>query len=100
MAVPPPPGLSLEPDVRVINVLVGAMQGPPGPPGPPGGDTFTHTQDAAASTWIITHGLGRFPSVSVVDSAGSVVLGSVKYTSDSVVRIEFSAAFSGRAYLN
>lgn len=36
MAVPPPPGLSLEPDVRVISVLVGAMQGPPGAQGPQG----------------------------------------------------------------
>lgn len=80
-------------------VLVGP-QGPPGPPGAPGGGTYTHTQASPAAVWFITHGLGRRPSVTVVDSAGTVVIGNVAYTSDDTVAITFSGAFSGAAYLN
>ena len=73
--------------------------GPPGPPGP-GLSTFTHTQAVPASVWTITHNLGRRPSVTVVDSAGSVVICDPTYTSDDQVVITFAAPFSGHAYLN
>lgn len=80
-------------------VLVGP-QGPPGPPGAPGGATYTHVQASPAAAWFITHGLGRRPSVTVVDTAGTVVIGGVAYTSDDTVTVTFSGAFSGAAYLN
>ena len=80
-------------------VLVGP-QGPPGPPGAPGGATYTHVQATPAASWSITHGLARRPSVTVVDTAGTVVIGNVAYTSDDTVTITFSGAFSGAAYLN
>ena len=50
--------------------------------------------------WEIEHNLLEFPSVSVVDSAGSVVIGDVIYISDSKLLIKFNAAFAGKAYLN
>ena len=59
----------------------------------------THTQNTPSSTWTITHSLGGNPSVTVVDSANSVVVGEVTYVDTSTVRIEFSGAFSGYAYL-
>ena len=58
-----------------------------------------HTQSAASSTWSITHALGGRPSVTVVDSSGTVVIGEVAYNSDTSVTILFSSAFSGFAYL-
>ena len=61
---------------------------------------FVFTQSSPSSTWNITHNLGRRPSVTVVDSAGSVVIGEVTYTSDNALTIQFSAGFSGQAYLN
>lgn len=64
-------------------------------------DTFyTHNQIAASSKWTITHNLNRFPSVTVVDSAGSVVVGEVNYISSNIIDITFQGAFSGKAYLN
>ncbi len=77
-------------------------QGPAGPQGDPGlsGANYVHAQMVPAATWNITHNLNRYPSVTVVDSAGSVVIGAVTYVSPDVVSIEFSAAFSGNAYLN
>ncbi len=65
-----------------------------------GGSTYVHTQSSPAATWTISHNLGRRPSVTVVDSAGSVVIGEVTYLSDNSLRVEFSAGFSGQAYLN
>ena len=62
--------------------------------------TYTHTQASPSSVWVVTHNLNCFPSVTVVDSAGSVVFGEVEYISASVVRITFAAAFGGKAYLN
>ena len=62
--------------------------------------TYTHSQDAASSTWAIVHNLGRKPSVTVVDSGGNVQIGDVLYNSDNQITVSFSAAFGGYAYLN
>lgn len=75
--------------------------GPPGPTGPPGGGTtYIFHQDTPATVWTITHNLGNYPSVTVIDSGGSEVLGSPNYVSGNQVVLTFSAAFSGTAYLN
>jgi hypothetical protein len=58
-----------------------------------------HAQGAASTTWTITHTLGGKPSVTVVDSADTVVVGEVTYNSNSVVVVNFTSAFSGFAYL-
>ena len=58
-----------------------------------------HTQGTVSSTWTISHSLGGRPSVTVVDSAGTVVFGEVQYLSNTQVRVIFSAPFSGSAYL-
>lgn len=58
-----------------------------------------HTQASPSASWSITHALGGFPSVMVVDSAQTVVIGEVTYNSNSSVTVEFSAPFSGYAYL-
>lgn len=76
-------------------------QGPQGIPGPPGpGKTFVFLQPVAASEWVIKHNLGRFPSVTVVDSAGNTAVGAYSYINDNIVVLDFSAPFAGAAYLN
>ena len=60
---------------------------------------FTHTQSSTSASWTITHTLNGYPSVTVVDSAGTVVIGEVKYDSTSQVTISFEAAFAGKAHL-
>ena len=54
-----------------------------------------HTQ-----LWKIKHNLNKYCSVSVVDSAGNVVVGDVNYIDKGNIEISFSAAFAGKAYLN
>lgn len=63
-------------------------------------ETFVHTQIEATKEWIISHPLNKHPAVAVVDSAGSIVIGEVDYISKSIVRLRFTAEFSGKAYLN
>ena len=61
---------------------------------------FTFTQATAQSVWNITHNLGKFTSVSVIDSAGTNVIGQVDYTNNNELILTFTAAFAGVAYLN
>lgn len=60
---------------------------------------YVFSQSSPSNIWSITHGLGGRPSVTVVDSAGTMVIGEVTYISDSQVTVEFTAPFSGYAYL-
>ena len=60
---------------------------------------YVFNQASPSSTWNITHSLGGRPSVTVVDSAGTVVVGEVAYNSNTSVTVSFSAPFSGSAYL-
>lgn len=61
---------------------------------------YTHTQSVASNTWTINHNLGKYPSVMVVDSAGSVVIGDISYVTINQIIVYFSGTFSGKAYLN
>ncbi len=60
---------------------------------------YTHNQNLAAITWEVKHNLGRYPLVSVLDSAGTQVHGGVKHISKNELQITFSAAFKGTAQL-
>ncbi len=60
----------------------------------------THLQASAAAEWLVAHGLGKYPSATVVDSAGDQVEGDVRFIDANTLLITFSAAFSGRAHLN
>ena len=66
----------------------------------PTGGIYTHNQGSSSSTWVITHNLGYFPSVTVVDNGNNVVIGDVSYISANQVSISFSASFGGKAYLS
>jgi len=66
-----------------------------------GGDAFyEHIQIDPESVWTITHNLNKKPSVTVVDSAETVVVGEVEYLNNNSVQLTFVAAFSGKAYFN
>ena len=63
-------------------------------------ERYVHVQNEASSIWVVDHQMGRYPSVTVVDSAGTMVFGEVVYDNENQVTITFTAAFSGKAYLN
>lgn len=82
------------------NQGVQGVQGAPGPAGADGDRHHTHAQAIPSDTWVITHNLGKYPSVSVVDSSGGEVEGEVSHTNPNQLTVFFSAGFSGSAYLN
>ena len=61
---------------------------------------YTHNQNNAASTWNVTHNLGKYPSVSVVLSTGQQGIADVQYINKNELTITLLAAQSGKAYLN
>jgi len=62
--------------------------------------TFVFTQPSPSTTWVINHGLNKFPSVSVVNNNNILMYGNTTYTDKNNLTINFSAGFSGKAYLN
>ncbi len=111
-------------------VLDGGMAGPPGVPGadgvgiPTGGTTgqvlekssnadyataWTTNSGAdknfsqafiSQSTVVVAHNLGKYPAVTVIDSAGDEVEGFVDHNSTNQLTITFSASFSGTVICN
>lgn len=63
-------------------------------------ETTTFEQKTPEIEWHITHKMNKYPSCTVVDSAGSVVVGEVTYLDKANLVITFSGAFSGTCYLN
>lgn len=62
--------------------------------------TFVFEQGIASDVWNITHNLNKYPSVTVVDSAGNEVIAEVVYTDTNNCVVTMTAAFKGKAYLN
>lgn len=62
--------------------------------------TYIHNQSTASAEWTISHNLNKYPSVTVVDSAGTICEGTVTYIDPNTVVCNFNGAFSGTAYLN
>ena len=61
---------------------------------------YAYEQTVAAATWSITHNMGKYPSVTIVDSAGSAVVGDVLYIDENTLTVSFTGACLGYAYLN
>jgi len=86
-------------EVVKINFLM------PGPQGPAGADgtsdkTFTHIQSVVSASWTVTHNLGKMPSVTVLDSAGSEMLADVQHLSVNQCVITFLTATIGTVICN
>lgn len=65
-----------------------------------GASTNVYVKSAAEAVWDITHNLGKFPSIVILDSADDEVEGDIQYVNPNRVVITFSAALAGRAFLN
>ena len=62
--------------------------------------TYRHIQGVSSSTWVVEHNLNKYPSVTVQDSAGSIVIGEITYNNKNTITLTFSGAFSGEAHFN
>lgn len=68
--------------------------------GTSGTSRYVHDQAEPSDEWHVTHNLHCFPSVTVVDTANSIVEGSVEYVDLDNMTIYFNSVFSGFAYIN
>jgi hypothetical protein len=78
--------------INVTNVTAGAVNARP--------VAYHHVQNVASNVWLINHKLMFYPNLTTLDSAGSVCEGEIEHMSKDQVKITFSAAFSGQAYLS
>lgn len=62
--------------------------------------TFRFSQTTPQSVWVVTHNLRKYPSVTVIDSAGTEVIGEVEYIDINTVSIKFAYEFSGYVLCN
>jgi len=62
--------------------------------------TFVFSQAVPSLQWTVQHNLEKFPSITVIDSGNTVVIGKYTYIDNNNVILNFSALFAGKAYLN
>ena len=63
---------------------------------------YVHTQSAVSNDWTITHNLGYFPNVTILDNENPprIVEADIRYLNTSSVRIIMNTSMSGTAYLS
>lgn len=61
---------------------------------------YEHTQSVASATWTINHNLGKFPSVTVLDSEGRECVGDLVHNSVNQCTGNFGSSFGGKAICN
>lgn len=68
---------------------------------PGGGSDKNYVQTfATTATVSVSHNLGKYPAVTVMDSSGDQVVGDVVYTDLNNLIVSFSAPFSGTVTCN
>jgi hypothetical protein len=55
---------------------------------------------SGGTAFTITHSLNKYPSVTVMDSAGSEVIGDIQHTSKNTFNITFNANQNARVFVN
>ncbi|WP_236207465.1 hypothetical protein [Pseudomonas tohonis] len=107
MADTPPAVVVAQPVVIVTEsrrapaaIVATGPQGPSGRDGAAGGTTFQWDQAIALAVWTVPHNLQRFPSVTVVDSAGRKVEPDITYIDQDIVQITHGRPETGTAYFN
>jgi len=96
---------------KYVRQIIVSAPGPQGPSGGGGGGgiqyedvpalvSYAHTQLASSPSWTVTHDLNFYPNVTVYDSGGSMVEGSVAHINKTSLSIAFSSSLAGKAYLS
>jgi hypothetical protein len=93
---------------KYISRIIVTAPGPQGPAGSSGVSaddivplvSYRHTQNAPLTTWTVNHNLNFYPNVTVFNSAGSQVEGTVTHANETSLTITFSSAVSGKAHLS
>ena len=60
---------------------------------------YMHEQKVASDNWKIIHNLNSYPTVAVVDTTNTLIVGEVIYENTNELTIQFSGAVAGKACL-
>ena len=63
-------------------------------------DKTLTTPELNGSVWNIQHNLNKYPSVTIVDTANTVIYAEITYSDLNNLTITFSSSVTGRAHLN
>lgn len=67
---------------------------------PSGSDFYAqHDQSSALATWTIPHAFGRYPDVTLIDSANKLILTDLEYPDLATVVATFATPTTGKAIL-
>lgn len=61
---------------------------------------YVHEQNIAEKTWRVTHNLNKYPTVTVIDSAGNEVICNIEHIDTNNCIISMNAPFKGKAIFN
>jgi len=86
-------------DQGSINIPIGQTYNIDGVPLEPD-KYYQHIQSIPAVLWNVFHELGKYPSVTVIDSYGIEYEGEVSHTDENNLTLTFSAMISGFANCN
>ena len=93
---------------RNIRQIVVTAPGPQGEAGVSGVQSdeivalvsYRHIQNVLSTVWTVNHNLDFYPNVTVYNSAGSMVEGTVNHINPVSLTITFSDQISGKAHLS
>lgn len=61
---------------------------------------YVHEQGISSDTWVINHNLNKYPSITLVDTAGTQFQGRIEYIDENSCIVYMNGATKGKAYLN
>ena len=62
--------------------------------------SYTHLQTTPSAVWEITHNLGFYPNVTVINPDGNIYEGEVSYPTGNSLTLTFSTPITGTAYIS
>jgi hypothetical protein len=60
---------------------------------------YVHIQNSISSQWEISHNLGFFPNITILDNANRVIEADIQYVNINNAKIVMNVGISGTAYL-
>lgn len=61
---------------------------------------YIYEQTEPKSIWIITHNLGKYPSIDIIDDNNIIIMGEIEYISENKIIARFNKEYTGKAILN
>jgi hypothetical protein len=61
---------------------------------------YVYEQGTPSNEWLINHNLGAYPTVTIVDTAKTVIIGTIVYNNINQLTVSFNYDISGQAFIN